>query len=90
MTKQQSYIKLVCTDYGYEIYAINKGQKSKLSKRDRIIMTRVLKKFTSIKKENTYISNSSSCTSNSKYFNTRWNSGCYYKCHYNHKKYFML
>lgn len=55
MTKQQSYIKLVCTDYGYEIYAINKGQKSKLSKRDRIIMTRVLKKFTSIKKENTYI-----------------------------------
>lgn len=55
MTKQQNYIKLVRTDYGYEIYSIYKGQKSKLSKRDRIIMTRVLKKFTSIKKENTYI-----------------------------------
>ena len=55
MTKNKSYIKLVLTDYGYEIYAINKGQKTKLSKQQKIIMTRVLKKFTPIKKDNTYI-----------------------------------
>lgn len=55
MTKDKSYIKLVRTEQGYEIYAINKGQKTKLSKQQKIIMTRVLKKFTPIKKDNTYI-----------------------------------
>ena len=55
MTKNNSYIKLVYTEQGYEIYAINKGNKIKLSKKDRIIMIRVLKKFKSIKKENNRI-----------------------------------
>lgn len=55
MTKDKSYIKLVHTEQGYEIYAINKGQKTKLSKQQKIIMTRVLKKFAPIKKDNTYI-----------------------------------
>ena len=53
MTK--NYIKLVHTKYEDEIYVINNGQKIKLSKQQKIIMTRVLKKFTPIKKENTYI-----------------------------------
>lgn len=57
MTKHKSYIKLVwISDSEYEIYAIDGDKKIKLSRQQKVIMKRVLKKLKRIKiNENTYV-----------------------------------
>lgn len=52
MTNQKSYIKMVYNEPKYDIYIINKGESKKLSNQERIIMSRVLKKFKPIEKGN--------------------------------------
>ena len=54
--RSRNYFKLVYTEYGYEIYAVENGKSTKLGKKAKIILYEVLRKFSYIKKsENTYI-----------------------------------
>lgn len=56
MSKRKSYFKLVYNEYGYDIYAVEKGKISKLNNSSKMILYKLLRKFDYIKKdENTFI-----------------------------------
>lgn len=48
----KKFIKVECTDYGYDIYAINGNKVVKLGKRQKVMMHRIVRKFRCVKLDN--------------------------------------